>query len=436
MVHRSKTSRVVALCGFLLALPVVFASLACSPDCIPSVHVPGNPFESWDEPAALGVTHSLRMSPTLTRSCNALNVDPDTVTVTVTDPTDQPVEATARLLDNLQAEVTFTPRVLGMHRVVADFEPRGGREQFDVMVYTDRKDSRWLLPLHCRDLVALSREAVVCADQLYRDGVAVGEPLLHQGPWLAGDGHLWSLLPNQALVLRDEGAGDLVEVANVPLELPSIETWDCSAVSGRRAIVTNGSPALWFLEIGEDGALLPPIVRRGADPGYRFAHCLLAGDVAILIRNVNDGSGGLRRELLRWRFGAPAPELVFEIKAGPLSILRELTATHFILEQRSGTSTRPTRRLSLVSLLPDDPLGTWAIVELPWRVDPSWPPGGEFPSGRGGVNGQWVIHRVKDGFGLQHFNSPHATVISSGRLFEHHVVLTENDRTRVWMRHP
>jgi hypothetical protein len=419
----------------LLALPAVLGALACPELCMPRVDVPGQLY-TWAEPGTVDVPHAVMLSPTLTRMCNASDAVPDTVAVSVTDPTGQPIEATAVLQGDLTARVEFTPRLPGMHRVAVTFEPRGGRDQLDVMIALDRRvEPGWALPPDCIDHVALSPDAVVCGDQLYRDGVAVGDPLGVEGPWISGGRHLWSLSDSRVIVFRDDGSGALVHVAtDTALTLPASESWSCSAASGRRAFVTTSEDELWFLEVGEDGTFLPPTPIRNAGFGHRVKQCVFAGDQPIILR-VIDREAGLVQEVVRWPFGAPESEGKVTVVEGDL---QELNATYFLTSRLVGfTMPRAANRLSLTSFLPDDPLGSRAFADLPTQIELKWPLGADSNTGGSVNNDAWVIHRTANGLGVSHFGSIHSQRGPGfAQVTEHHVLIPETDGVRMWRRQP
>jgi hypothetical protein len=277
--------------GLLLVCSLVACPAPDPGDEVCSFGVVPQSVEPW-QPAIVGRESELLLPLSLPIRCDGTRIQPTDVTVHVTDARTQAVEATVEL-DLDIAKVRFTPSAPGVHRVVALFEPRGGRTQLDVPVAADRSgEAVWELDLPCERLVSLSGDAVLCDGLLVREGVAVGAPLGLEpgssgGLTTSADGLLWHWSKDRLRVWRDEGAGPLVPIVDAQLDsLEGAERDHCLAAQGRRAFVRverafEGGPALRLFELGADDALLPER-QRTALPVTEWAACALEGDDAIV----------------------------------------------------------------------------------------------------------------------------------------------------------
>ena len=123
-----------------------------------------------------GELTTLRLSPNLIGSCGSVQAVPDSLSVEVSDPDNQPVENQAALgAPGSSSVIRFTPSKPGRHHVFVAFEPVGGIQQFALHAAMDRsRDARTQrLQQGCTTLELTQKGALVCNMDVLRDGAYV-----------------------------------------------------------------------------------------------------------------------------------------------------------------------------------------------------------------------------------------------------------------------
>ncbi len=167
-------------CRFLLLLAGLLGLGGCpnTPDCFDDgVGEAGNPFTSV---IVVGESVRLRVSPTQHNVC-ADEGDvpvPESLSVEISDPDNQPVEnqATLGTPSSSNATVRFTASKQGRYHVLAAFAPVGGIQQFDLYAAKDRSaeaPSQALPTTKCGALERTQHGGWVCDSDFWRDGVRV-----------------------------------------------------------------------------------------------------------------------------------------------------------------------------------------------------------------------------------------------------------------------
>lgn len=123
-----------------------------------------------------------------------------------------------------EAALTFTPARLGLHHVVARFQPNLGLAQFDVLVAVDRSGERVALKFPgsaaaCVHFAVTRSRTMLCLDDLSlvhasRDGTV--QLLRSSGLWVYGD-DVWLTNAGELEHWVDPGSGQLTRVAVVRL---------------------------------------------------------------------------------------------------------------------------------------------------------------------------------------------------------------------------
>ena len=375
---------------------------------------------------------------TMPMTCDGTSIPPELATIRVTDARTQPVEATSVLADKGRVEVRFTPQSPGVHRVVALFEPRGGRDQVDAPVARDRtKEPSWELDQSCTTLVSLSPESLVCNGQLVRAGVPVGAPLddVLTGRLAARDGFLWSLDPDRLRVWRDEGAGALVSVVDQPFAAALADESElrCLAAEGPRAFALTASSAgrdvrLHFFDLDPVSRLIS--AREDLVPfGITDPLCTLVGNDAILVIAGTDVLSGDSR-FVQWPFEAGERLPIESVLPGRVL---ELEGRRF-LSAIAQFGRRPELQLSAQSLDAEGKPRTTGHLILP-PMHPilssvGLPPLSTYPF-EPGTTPPWVITWEERHVELEHFLDDPGAMSGATRF---HVWTRLANGTRIWKR--
>ncbi|MCE9670814.1 hypothetical protein LY474_23690 [Myxococcus stipitatus] len=157
--------------GLAIAL-LALAGSGC-PDESPGDCLPGALNQVPPRFFAVGERVSVTAFATVGSACGtAASADdglPETVSVTLTDPNNLPVEATAELrVDRRSAVIQFTPERPGRHHAIVSFAPVGSIHQFDIIVAENGRDRAELARLKtgrdCLFLDRTTRGTWVCND--------------------------------------------------------------------------------------------------------------------------------------------------------------------------------------------------------------------------------------------------------------------------------
>ncbi|MFP2908749.1 hypothetical protein ACLESD_27610 [Pyxidicoccus sp. 3LFB2] len=162
----------------------------------------------------------------LTRACDEPNSvrHPESVTVEVKDPENQPVPATATLTGNgTTATIRFTPTVKGRHHVIVAFAPVGSLHQLSIFAGEDRRQEPALTTLPtgtpCLYLGRTTRGTWVCDAQARRgpDGApqALGTTP-GSGPTAVAGDVVWTVDGERVLRYVDTGTGPLQLTGTAP----------------------------------------------------------------------------------------------------------------------------------------------------------------------------------------------------------------------------
>ncbi|NMO15589.1 hypothetical protein HPC49_44150 [Pyxidicoccus fallax] len=164
---------------------------------------------------------------TLTHACDPTTVEarrPESVTVEVYDPENQPVPATAEL-SLAGATVRFTPTMRGRHHVLVAFAPVGSLHQLDVLVVEDHREAPRLAffpsVTTCPYVDRTTQGTWLCGAKALREP---REPLQqlatssHPTVAVAGD-VVWVLDGNEVRRYVDRGSGPLAPTGTATLPL-------------------------------------------------------------------------------------------------------------------------------------------------------------------------------------------------------------------------
>lgn len=125
----------------------------------------------------VGEETTLRLSPILVGGCRTEQPAPESFSVEVNDPDNQPVEHQSALGRPAtgSSSIRFTPSKPGRHHVFAAFDPVGGIQQFDLYAAMDRSRDAQTLRLQqgCTTLELTQKGALVCDMDVLRDGAYV-----------------------------------------------------------------------------------------------------------------------------------------------------------------------------------------------------------------------------------------------------------------------
>lgn len=219
--------RWTSLLAALLALGGAVGCPSASPPCVDSSRPPSS------QPRIFGVSQevALEVRATLTRECEAEQAprQPESATVEVYDPDNQPVPATASLgLGG--ATVRFRPSKAGRHHLLVAFAPVGSLHQLDVLVVEDRRDATPVLSLpagtRCTYVDRTARGTWLCGARAMREP---GEPFqvlsAAASPTVAVAGDVvWALEADRVLRYVDRGTGPLELTGTAPLRASAART--------------------------------------------------------------------------------------------------------------------------------------------------------------------------------------------------------------------
>ena len=211
--------------GLLAALLVLGGAGGC----------PGNPGECFNvsppqrpdtRVVGEGEPVSLTILPALPAGCDANTPPrlPESVTVEVYDPDNQPVPATATLeAGATSATVRFTPTVKGRHHVIVAFAPVGSLHQIGVFAVGDRRGeaplARFTNETFCLYLDRTLQGTWLCDARPLRNPASSFQQLATSSTAsvaVAGD-VVWVVDQNRVLRYVDRGSGPLALTGSAPL---------------------------------------------------------------------------------------------------------------------------------------------------------------------------------------------------------------------------
>jgi hypothetical protein len=124
----------------------------------------------------VGEQTTVRLSPNLIGGCGTVEAVPDSLSVEVYDPDNQPVAHSAGLgAPGSASVIRFTASKPGRHHVFVAFDPVGGIQQFALHAAMDRSREGQTLRLQqgCTTLERTQKGALVCDLDVLRDGAYV-----------------------------------------------------------------------------------------------------------------------------------------------------------------------------------------------------------------------------------------------------------------------
>jgi hypothetical protein len=212
--------------SLLAALLVLGGAVGCPGEPVEPCFGTSEPQQTGPRVFGVGEAVSFNVLASMPVSCESGTVPrwPESVTVEVYDPENQPVSATATLTSGgSMATVRFTPTMRGRHHVLVAFAPVGSLHQLGVFVVEDRRGEAPMATLPtgttCPYLDRTTQGTWLCGAWAVREP---GMPLqrlataFSASTVVAGD-VVWVMDENRVSRYRDSGSGPLELTGSAPL---------------------------------------------------------------------------------------------------------------------------------------------------------------------------------------------------------------------------
>lgn len=199
---------------------------------------------------------------------------PESVTVEVHGPDNQPIPATAELLSGgMQARVRFMPTVTGRYHVLVAFAPVGSLQQFGVFVAEDRRSEaplvRFSWTTSCSYVDRTLQGTWLCGPAAMRGAEGTRQELGNSSghPVVSGD-VVWLVEPSRVVRYVDTGTGPLVVTGSAPFP-PNRSPTDglvqvhARLASGNELLVATLPDLYRYTFTAEGGVQAAPATRWG-----------------------------------------------------------------------------------------------------------------------------------------------------------------------------
>jgi hypothetical protein len=228
---------------------------------------------------------------------------PESVTVEVHGPENQPIPATAELFPSgMLARVRFTPPVTGRYHVLVAFAPVGSLQQFSVFVVEDRRQetpmARFGWASTCPYVDRTLQGTWLCGAMAVREPQGTSQSLANSAEQVvvAGD-VVWVVEGSRVVRYVDTGTGPLVATGTAPYPPPggpSGPALHARLATGDELLVATDPHLYRYTFSAEGGLRSAPATQWGQQfspgMGADMAAALLvrAGDRVLVVHRVQD----------------------------------------------------------------------------------------------------------------------------------------------------